>query len=47
MQFRDFLAGAVVRNPSASAGDMGSSPGKMPHAEEQLSPCTTTTEPAL
>ena len=37
------------KNPPANAGDRGSSPGpeRFPHAEEQLSPCTTTAEPAL
>ena len=41
--------GAVVKNPPANAGDMGSSPrsGKIPHAAEQLSPCATTIEPVL
>ena len=46
----DFPCGAVVKNPPANAGDTGSSPGrgtKIPHAAEQLSLCTTTTEPAL
>ena len=42
-----FPGGAVVKNPPADAGDMGSSPGEIPHAAEQLSPCATTTEPAL
>ena len=38
----------MVKNLPANAGDMGSSPaGKIPHAAEQLSPCATTTEPAL
>ena len=45
--FWDFSGGAVVKNPPANAGDMGSSPGPgrshMPVAE-QLSLCTTTTE---
>ena len=42
----DFPGGPVVKNPPANAGDIGSIPGsgKTPHAEEQLSPCTTTTE---
>ena len=45
---RDFPGGSVVKNPPANAGDTGSSPGqKIPHAVEQLSPCATTTEPAL
>ena len=39
----------MVKNPPASVGDTGSSPGlgrsHMP--AEQLGPCTTTTEPAL
>ena len=41
--------GAVVKNPPANAGDTGSDPwsGKIPHAAKQLSPCATTTEPAL
>ena len=46
----DFPGGAVVKNPPANAGDMGSSPGpgaEDPHAVEQQSPCATTTEPAL
>ena len=46
---RGFPGGAVVKNPPASAGDTGSSPGPggshMP--AEQPSPCATTTEPAL
>ena len=45
---RDFPGGAVVKNPPANAGDTGSSPGPgrsyMPRSN--LSPCTTTTEPA-
>ena len=37
---RGFPGGAVVKNPPANAGDMGSSPGLggFPHATEQLSP---------
>ncbi|KAJ8798358.1 hypothetical protein J1605_001483 [Eschrichtius robustus] len=36
----DFPGGAVVKNPPANAGDTGSSPspGRFPHAAEQLSP---------
>ena len=48
--YRGFPGGPVVKNPSSSAGDMGSIPGratKIPHAAGQLSPCTTTTEPTL
>jgi len=38
---------AVDENPPAHTEDMGSNPGqeKIPHAMEQLSPCTTTAEP--
>ena len=44
-----FPVGAVVKNLPANAGDMGSSPWseKIPHAAEQLSPYSTTTEPVL
>ena len=47
-RYRDFPGGAVVKNLPANAGDTGSSPGpgRFPHAVEQLSLCTTTTEPA-
>ena len=46
--FWDFPGGAVVKNLPASAGGHRSDPrsGKIPHAAEQLSPRTTTTEPA-
>ena len=39
----------MVKNLPANAGDTGFNPwsGKIPHATEQLSPCATTTEPAL
>ena len=45
----DFPGGAVVKNPPANAGEnkLVSWSGKIPHATEQLSPCTTTTEPVL
>ena len=45
----DLPGGTVVKNPPASAGETGSSPGpgKIPHAAEQRSPCATTTEPVL
>ena len=44
----DFPGDAVVKNPPANTGDTGSSPGPgRSHTAEQLSPCTTTTEPAL
>ena len=54
-KLKDFLGGAVVKNPPASAGDMGSSPGsgRLLRVAEQLSPCcratkpTTASEPAL
>ena len=44
-----FPGGTVVKNPPANAGDYGFEPwsGRIPHAAEQLSPCTPTTEPAL
>ena len=44
-----FPGGSVAKNPPAKKGDPGSSPWsrKIPHAAEQLSPCTTTTEPVL
>ena len=46
---RDFPGGPVVKNPPCDAGDEGSIPDwgtKIPDAAGQLSPCTTTTEPA-
>ena len=45
----DFPGGPVVKNPPSNAGDADSIPGwgtKTPHAEGQLSPRATTTEPA-
>ena len=36
----------MVKNPPANAGDMGSIPGPG-RSHMKLSPCTTTTEPAL
>ena len=49
LTYRDFPGGAVVKNLPANTGDTGLSPGsgKIPCAMEKLSPCTTTTEPAL
>ena len=46
---KGFPRGAVVKNLPANAGDTGSSPGpgRSHMAVEQLSPCTTTTEPVL
>ena len=44
---RDFPGGPVVKNAPCNAGDMGSIPGqgtKIPHAERQLSPGSTTRE---
>ena len=44
----DFPGGLVVRNPLSNAGSVGSIPGwgtRIPHAAEQLSPQTATTEP--
>ena len=46
--FEVFPGGPVVKNPPANAGDMGSIPSwrtKIPHAIEQLSLSTSTTEP--
>ena len=46
---RDFPGGPVVKNLSCNAGDTGPILGrgtKIPHASGQLSPRTTTTEPA-
>ena len=46
--FRDFPGGSVVKNLPRNAGEVGLIPGwgtKIPHATEQLSPSTTTTEP--
>ena len=41
-----FSGGSVVKNLPANAGDIGSIPGgKIPHATQQLSLCTTTIEP--
>ena len=40
-----FPSGAAVKNPPANAGEPWYR--KIPHAAEQLSPCATTTEPAL
>ena len=53
---RDFLGGAVVKNPPANAGDMGSSPGPgrshMPWSNETCAPqllslCSGACEPQL
>ena len=41
----DFPVGAVGKNPPANRFDPWSR--KIPHTTEQLSPCATTTEPAL
>ena len=38
----------MVKNPACSAGDVDLIPAqrtKIPHAAEQLGPCTTTSEP--
>ena len=48
-QILGFPGGAVVENLPANAGNVGSIPSwrtKIPHAAGQLSPRTTTTEPA-
>ena len=46
---KGFPGGSVVRNLPANAGDVGVIPelGRFPLATEQLSPYTTTIEPAL
>ena len=44
----DFLGGSVVKNLPSNTGDTGSISGqgtKVPSTVEQLSPCTTSTEP--
>ena len=55
-QIQSFPGGAVVKNPPANAGDMGSSPGPgrshMPrtneaHAPQLLSLCSRACEPQL
>ena len=46
---QDFPGGPVVKNLPCNARDSGSTPGqgtKIPHAMQQLSPSSTTTEPA-
>ena len=46
----DFPGGAVDKNPPASAGGMGSTPGpgtEISRAVEQPGPCATATEPVL
>ena len=46
-ELQDFPGGSVVKNPPASAGDMGSIPGlgtKIPHDTGQLNLCATTME---
>ena len=45
----DFPGGPVAKNPPSNAGDSGSIPGQgteVPHDAGQLSPRSTTTEPA-
>ena len=47
-QVRDFSGGPVVKNPSCNAEDTSVIPGwgtMIPHATEQLSSHTATTEP--
>ena len=43
----DFLGGPVVKNLPCNAGNTGSISGqeRFPHTAEQLSQCTTATEP--
>ena len=49
MQIEGFTGGSVVKNPPANAGDTDliCDPGKIPHALEQLRPCTTNIESML
>ena len=47
MELWGFPGGAVVKNPPANGHRFELWSGKITHAAEQLSPCTTTTEPAL
>ena len=45
-----FPGGPMVKNLPCNAGDLGLIPGqrtKIPHATEQLSPATATTEPTF
>ena len=45
--YKNFHGGPVVKSLPTNEGDTGLIPGpgpKIPHAMEQLSPCTTTTE---
>ena len=45
---KDFSGGPVVKNPPSIAEDVGLIPSQgtnILHALEQLSPCTSTTEP--
>ena len=46
-EFLDFPGGPMVKNSPDNGGKMNSIPcqGRPPHATEQLSLCTTTTEP--
>lgn len=47
-QFRDSSGGPVVRNPPCNTRDADPTPGRgteIPHAEEQLKPRISTTEP--
>ena len=45
VQSGDFPGGPLVKNPTANAGDMGSTPGpEVSYATRQLSLCVTVTE---
>ena len=44
---KNFPGGPVIKNLPANAGDTGSIPRQIPHASDQLSQCTTATEPML
>ena len=43
-QIWDLGGGSVSKNSPARTGDTGQTPRNIPHALEQLSPCTTATE---
>ena len=45
-----FPGGSVVKNPAVNSRDtdlIDPCSGKIPYSSEQLSPCSTTTEPVL
>ena len=44
---RDFHGWTVDKSLCTNAGETGLIQGRIPRAEKQLNPCTTTTEPVL